>query len=271
MTLNPTFFIITVLSPELFPGSSFKTGPDWYRLFAFMEPEIQIVGFTLLDHPPCSPGAARGCRRSLVASSVLRNLPKTLCAHSGLRRVTLSWDLAGTLKDIPWLLAGAVGPPCPRRLLGGGWLLAVVPSSGRMRWQWGGCKLEIWGSRGLPAQDGPPGWAQVGRWELRATTGTEAGDRRVKTLLLLFLMSPPIQIWGWQGSLGPLEGQPVPTLGKSPGDETPANIPVSWPLQHHPHVSAAITSCPTPPAGDRSQPPSSLPTTPWVLHGSPSL
>lgn len=52
----------------------------------------------------------------------------------------------------------------------------------------------------------------------------------MKTLLLLFLMSPPIQIWGWQGSLGPLEGQPVPTLGKSPGDETPANIPVSWPL-----------------------------------------
>lgn len=145
MTLNPTFFIIAVLSPELFPGSSFKTGPDWYRLSALMEPEIQIVGFTLLDHPPCSPGAAHGCRRSLVASSVLRNLPKTLCAHPGLRRVTLSWDLAGTLGDIPWLL----GPPCPRRLLRGGWRLAVVPRSGRMRWQWGGCKPEIWGSRGL--------------------------------------------------------------------------------------------------------------------------
>lgn len=48
----------------------------------------------------------------LVAPSVLRNLPKIFCAHLGLQRMTLSWDVAVSFRDIFWVLAGKVGPAC---------------------------------------------------------------------------------------------------------------------------------------------------------------
>ena len=48
-------------------------------------------------------------------------------------------------------------------------------------------------------------------------------------LLLLFLISTLIQIWGWQCAC-PQEGQPVPSLGKRLDYETPADVPTPSPL-----------------------------------------
>ena len=92
-----------------------------------------------------------------MASSALRNLPKTFCAHPGLRRVTLSWDMAVSFRDILWILAGEMGPPCCGRLLWEGWpawqaagrqallpaVLGMIPSSERMCWHGVHCKPEI--------------------------------------------------------------------------------------------------------------------------------
>lgn len=58
-----------------------------------------------------------------MASSVLRNLPKTFCARLGLGRPTLSWNVAVSFRDILWVLAGEMGRLCCRRLLREGWLL----------------------------------------------------------------------------------------------------------------------------------------------------